>query len=250
MSTIPELPGIYQIRNLVNNKVYIGSSNNLRNRKASHFKCLKSGRHENPHLQRAYNKYGKDNFIFEILELCTLEEQYIVEQKWINEKFGDNCYNINPIASKPPSSKGKPDIHKKISKALKEYYKDPNNRLKSSLSKIRHKVSEETRHKLSIVNKGKQPSDKCIQAFKEYVKTRVISDETRHKISVAGLGRKHTEASKDKMKTKVICIETQQVFNSVQEAGEFAKVHYTGISKCCKKHKRTAGGYHWEYYTP
>lgn len=247
MSTIPELPGVYQIRNLVNNKVYIGSSNNLRNREASHFKRLRLGKHENPHLQHAYNKYGKDKFVFEILEVCTLEEQYIIEQKWINEKFGDNCYNINPVASKPPSCKGRLDVHNKISKSLKEYHKDPNNRLKFSLSHKGHKVSDETKRKLSIANKGKQPSDKCKQAFKEYVKTRVISDETRHKISMAGKGRKHTEESKDKMRTKVICIETQQIFNSVQEAGEFAKVHYTGISKCCKKHKKTAGGYHWEY---
>lgn len=62
--------GIYQIRNINNNKLYIGSAVNLIKRKNGHFSALFKNKHENNKLQNAYNKYGKETFIFEILEYC------------------------------------------------------------------------------------------------------------------------------------------------------------------------------------
>lgn len=54
--------GIYKIINLKNNKIYFGSSNNLYKRSADHFSALRKGKHENKHLQSAFNKYGEDSF--------------------------------------------------------------------------------------------------------------------------------------------------------------------------------------------
>lgn len=100
--------GVYQIRNLENGKMYIGSSCRLYDRKLQHKNDLKNNRHENIHLQHAFNKYGIENFIFEIIEFCIEEEQYIIEQYWLDKFYGKEfCYNINPIASKPPNNKGK-----------------------------------------------------------------------------------------------------------------------------------------------
>ena len=50
--------GIYQIVNKVNDKRYIGSSSNIDNRRKKHLSMLKSGSHENSHIQRSYNKYS------------------------------------------------------------------------------------------------------------------------------------------------------------------------------------------------
>ena len=65
----PKQPGIYKITNLTNNKCYIGSSFNLFNRLHNHKTNLRKNRHHNVYLQRAYNKYGEENFKFEIVEI-------------------------------------------------------------------------------------------------------------------------------------------------------------------------------------
>lgn len=59
---------IYRLVNFRNGKVYVGQTNNANVRKRDHFKLLKYQIHHNEHLQRAYNKYGKDAFYFEVLE--------------------------------------------------------------------------------------------------------------------------------------------------------------------------------------
>lgn len=59
---------IYCIKNILNNKVYIGSSVNFNKRKNLHLHYLKNNKHHSNHLQKAWNKYGKENFVFEIIE--------------------------------------------------------------------------------------------------------------------------------------------------------------------------------------
>jgi group I intron endonuclease len=61
--------GVYQIRNIINNKRYIGSSaRGIYNRWKLHKSTLNRKIHHSILLQRAWDKYGKENFIFEILE--------------------------------------------------------------------------------------------------------------------------------------------------------------------------------------
>jgi group I intron endonuclease len=88
--------GIYRIRNIVNNKCYYGSAKNIKRRWSKHKSQLKYGRHENILLQRAWNKYGGENFIFEIVELCNETELLLVEQKYLNM---NPEYNIGKQAS-------------------------------------------------------------------------------------------------------------------------------------------------------
>ena len=45
---------------------------------------------------------------------------------------------------------------------------------------------------------------------------------------------------------KVICIDTNEIFNSIAEAEKVKNVH--NISLCCSGKYKTAGGYHWRYY--
>ena len=94
-------PGVYIIQNKVNNKVYIGASRDTYNRLCMHKWRLRVNTHDNVHLQSAFNKYGEENFIFDVLENC--DEQFIYSQEnyWCkmldahNRKHG---YNVDPTA--------------------------------------------------------------------------------------------------------------------------------------------------------
>lgn len=89
--------GVYKITNIINNKFYIGSSKNIEKRLKNHFNNLKNNTHCNKHLQNAYNKYGKDAFISEILEITSeydlrsREDYYIKKTKCYDGNIG---YNI------------------------------------------------------------------------------------------------------------------------------------------------------------
>lgn len=66
----PIRSGIYRIRNLINEKIYIGSADNLDRRKNEHWKELRDQSHCNPHLQASWNKHGEISFTFEVVEEC------------------------------------------------------------------------------------------------------------------------------------------------------------------------------------
>ncbi len=82
---------IYKFTNLINSKVYVGLTNNVKVRLASH-----GSKRSNSYISKALRKYGIDNFKFEILETVgTLEEANIREMYFIS-KFGSygNGYNL------------------------------------------------------------------------------------------------------------------------------------------------------------
>lgn len=84
------ISGIYKITNIKNNKIYIGSSKNINRRWNEHKRCLKNNDHHSGHLQNAWNKYGEENFKFEILEIVSNEDELKnIEQKWLDET---QCY--------------------------------------------------------------------------------------------------------------------------------------------------------------
>ena len=82
---------VYKIKNLVNNKVYIGSTVNTKNREYKHFWMLNKGIHDNEHLQKSFNKYGSKNFVFEIVETCEEKDLFIKENYYI-EFFKSNTF--------------------------------------------------------------------------------------------------------------------------------------------------------------
>ncbi len=91
---------VYIIINKINNKVYIGSTNNFSKRKSGHFIDLENNQHGNSHLQKSYNKYGKDKFEMKILEKCKTKDLFIKEKEY-SDKYNsfkrDIGYNICPI---------------------------------------------------------------------------------------------------------------------------------------------------------
>lgn len=99
---LPDISVIYRIRNISNNKIYIGSAVNARVRRNRHVADLRKGIHHSLLLQRSWNKHGEDNFVFEILEevidknkLLEREQYYINEFNPCNLKIG---YNTELIA--------------------------------------------------------------------------------------------------------------------------------------------------------
>lgn len=100
---------VYRIINKTNNKVYIGSTIDAERRKIEHFSQLENNKHINPHLQNAYNKYGKESFLFDIIEhglddgeLLIREQHYIDLFNASNNNFG---YNISSYANQPDTRK-------------------------------------------------------------------------------------------------------------------------------------------------
>lgn len=115
------MTGIYTIRNTENNKVYVGSSSNIKKRFVKHKTELKNKVHSNKHLERSYHLYGKDKFIFTIEELCTKEElvdlemSYIIKYDSLNE---DRGYNMT-TPKKHPSLVCSKEYSKKMSKVMR-----------------------------------------------------------------------------------------------------------------------------------
>ena len=87
--------GIYGIKNKVNGKIYIGQSIKIERRWVTHKTELRKNKHPNQYLLNSYNKYGKDNFEFLILEECEKEKLNSMEEKWIDIFSRDNVYNRN-----------------------------------------------------------------------------------------------------------------------------------------------------------
>lgn len=87
--------GIYKIENLVNGKVYIGQSINILARWSDHKYKLENNLHENSYLQNSWNKYGAENFKFQIVELCSKDNLNTKECEWI-KKYDSfkNGYNL------------------------------------------------------------------------------------------------------------------------------------------------------------
>lgn len=150
------LIGIYKITNLLDSKVYIGQARNIKERWQCHLNNLTNNRHCNNHLQNAWNKYGAENFKFEIIEECEESELNEREIYWIDYYGGCNSNNnYNLMAG--GNCGGSPSI--------------------------------ETRQKLSIKNKGQKRSQEFSKRLREVNLGKHHSEETKKKIGLGGLGR-------------------------------------------------------------
>lgn len=173
------ISGIYSITNSNNGKRYVGSSENINRRFMSHKMLLSKGKHHSIHLQRAWDKNGKQAFVFSIIELCDQIELIAKEQQHIDIKAD---YNIVPKAYDSPTFKGlfhTPETRAKMSAAQsgkkhamygRHHTEEAKEKIRRAATGKRHTL--ESRAKMSKKLKGKQP----FLGLKH-------SDETREKMS-------------------------------------------------------------------
>lgn len=112
--------GIYRIINKINNKSYIGQSKNICVRWNEHYLSSREVNNENKNkncsiIHKALNKYGVENFTFEVLTLCNPcdlndEEKYFIS--YYNTLI-PNGYNIEP-GGHPPSKFGSNNHNSKM----------------------------------------------------------------------------------------------------------------------------------------
>lgn len=136
----PCLIGIYRITCTPTGKIYIGQSKNLQARLYGHKTALISGRHDNKHLLSAWDKYGEEAFLFEIIEICEYADLTSREQYWLDllQPFDSRGFNVSRVAQRAPSAKGvKRSLETRLrqSIALKGRYVSPELRLQMSLAR-------------------------------------------------------------------------------------------------------------------
>jgi len=158
--------GIYAIYCVANFGVYIGSTNCFKRRRMGHLSALRGNKHHCKHLQNAWTKHGENSFVFQVVELTSVEEKLLVEQKYLNLHFDKNyCYNSNPVAkfsNEPVSVKSKQQLKKIYSriKTVEEKKKISNSHKK--IEKISWKNRQYTDCRIvygvdSLIEKGLFP---------------------------------------------------------------------------------------------
>ena len=231
--------GIYKIENLVNGKIYIGQSVHIRQRWSEHKKELRHNRHKNKYLQRAWNKYGEENFKHEILELCSVEELDSREQYYINlyrTLDENNGYNLisnekgcrqvsdftrdklreNATGSNNPNSKKvicleTNKIYECMAQAGRDYGIDYTNIYRCCMHQ---RYTTAGVHWMYL--------EEYNNSTKEYVKDLLSKTDP---------GRE----------TRVIYLNTMEVFNSIKEASIITKINYNSINLCCSHNRPRAG---------
>lgn len=168
---LPRKPGVYVIRNVLTGKCYVGSSENIRRRAWYHINHLRRQKHHNAHLQNAWNLYGDDVFAFLTACLCDVDELLEREREWMQR--------LNSCSDR--------DGYNLVS--------DP----------VRHKVSTETRKKMSdsspfkgkpAFNRGRPASEQTRRLISKAMVGRPTSAATRQRLSAAMLGPSHPHRGK------------------------------------------------------
>lgn len=116
------LCGIYKITCLENNKIYIGSSNNIYKRWREHKNQLNNNKHCNIYLQNEWNLFGSNKFKFEIICTCNEKDRFMLEQDYLDKYLpfnrNGNGYNIQESSS----YKKEPNIKIYKCKSNEDYY--------------------------------------------------------------------------------------------------------------------------------
>lgn len=172
-----KIKGIYGIFHLNSEKVYIGSSTNIKKRWSTHKWELKEKRHPNTHFQRIVQKYGVNSFLYGVLEFVEDEKMLCERENYFLLLVDKECR----INNKPPKRKGP------ISEELREKFK--------KVFKGR-KVTEKHKEKVRLGNLGKRGSQNQIDAAKKANTGKIVSDKTRKLLSAAAKNRKKVKQTR------------------------------------------------------
>lgn len=269
--------GVYFIKNLINNKVYIGKSKNLFKRWESHLYALKSNTHPNSHLQSSFNKYGEINFSFIILEsFKEVDEIYLneLEIKLIKEyKSHIDLYGYNKTFGGEGASHID-EVKQKISNSLKGQIFTKERRQKISISNKGRKQSK--KEKLKRAEKQKIPIlqyDLEMNFIKEWSSMREAANELgiyesginacvngKQKFSKGFIWKRKENPIEYIQKPKNVYMGNPFQVNqytlegvliktwiSISEASKQTKTSKSSIIRCCKNKQKTANNFIWKY---
>lgn len=210
-SPIPDSSGIYKITCTTNGKIYVGSALNLRQRCRDHFNTLRRNVHHNPNLQRAFNKYGEQSFIVEVLELVLVPDFLIVrEQYWFQllKPFGKRGFNVDRVAGSRLGWKATPETIERL-----------------RTSHIGKKLSDDALRKLSEATKGRKHRPESIEKMRLAKRGHTVSDEARAKISASKTGHTYApEVYAGRMKSLIVT------------SPDGIKYEVVGVKQFCKEH--------------
>lgn len=196
--------GIYAIRNNINCKVYIGSSRNIEGRWRVHKSRLRLNKHHSEHLQKSYNL--ENSFIYEILELVSDTSQLETrEQYWIDHyQSYKSEFGYNAVRT----------VSQINPQRMKERWAKPGAKEIQSRKMKEVCSSKEHRLKLSLghLEHFKDPNNKKLKQ----------------------LSCPHRK--------KVICVETNQVFESIAEAAKVLSVSIVKIRDSINGKRKSNGG--------
>lgn len=202
-SKVLNKPGVYCVLNIVNNKIYVGSSINCARRKNEHSSDLESNRHHSIRLQNSYNKYGLNAFVFKVLEYTIKKDLKQQEQKYINTfKSADKRFGYNmSTSSKYGAYDLTPEIRQKISKNTKDALANLSPESRARMIGASRKNGQR--------NLGKKRSNSFRLNRSEYLKKNPV---------------------------KIRKVQTNQgvIFNSVKQAAEYYGVSPATIRNSCK----------------
>ena len=217
---IENRPCVYMIKNTVNGKVYVGSSLRPQSRFYEHVYQLKKGVHHSIRLQRSFDKYGEEAFVFIVLKYTDKNQHREEEARVL--KILDTT---NP----------------------KKGY---NNSDLTELGVIRH--SEETKEKMRRVAKGKKHTEEAREKMRKSKQAHAanMTDEERKIRSKSGKkfweglskeeiiihNKKSLNAAIKKTSKPVLCSNGMQ-FNSISDASRFFDVGSTVIRRLIKKQR-------------
>ena len=182
--------GIYGIKNMVNNHIYIGKTGmNFGDRWDSHRALLRAKKHFNQYLQYSWNKYGEENFSFIIVEECATEELDDKERYYI-QLYRDMglAYNF------ADGGEGGSFLGKHLSEETKRKIGD-----KNRVHMTGRRLSEETRKKMSesqnkrYANWTEEDRVAWGQLTSERARGYKWNDESRDKMIGNKNGATHTE---------------------------------------------------------
>lgn len=161
-----KLAGIYAIRNLINGKIYIGQTKDLRHRMIAHLSLSRHVNNDSQVIHKAIAKYGIENFVFYplIAEKHVTREQLNIWEKDIIDEFKKNGFQLYNIAEGGFAGDLGTEVRQKISVKLK-------NRV----------FTKEWKEKLSEAQKGKKRSKESIEKAKLTYKMRLLNGEYKNR---------------------------------------------------------------------
>jgi group I intron endonuclease len=235
-----KISGIYTITCKENNMIYVGSSSNIKSRWYRHKSNLKLGR-SNSIMKNVYEKYGINSLLFEIIEECS-ENKLIEREEYFSKKLKESGYKLMNCGEFIKSPTRGVKLSEKRIQRLREQFSSTKN---PSYGKIwMHKeeerifVDKEEYSKYIDIGFEKGLSKKHkenISKIQRYI-SRPMSEKNKQilreiiKLPKSDLHKKRISKCRiEKYGIKIICLQTEEKFNSLKEVADKYETTYQGI---------------------